>query len=189
MTRRSFIALEEFALSRDITNITTVSETNQIDRLARVDLHFETLGPPVSYENGKGEAQALLLDVSPHALARTRAATGIYERQLFEVKPRPIYSNVEDFKNEAEEELALAQSRLAGRNSTKGIVRALADEIVRRVEDNPAAAISLIHEFNTQLSERLTQESAKAYSNAQRPDTADTAMSANDETNTKRRTA
>lgn len=162
IARETMIGVQEFCVSRDIHMLTTVVEVPHLERLSRIDMEFSALGPKVQYDGGKGTAQAVTLHVGPIALARVRAATGIYDRLLFEVKPRPVYMDSKTMVSEAELELASAQMRLIGKLSAQKIIESLTYEMQSRAKTNPASAITLIHEFNQILNERLTQETARA---------------------------
>ncbi len=168
IARETIIGVQEFAVSRGISHLTTVCDPAFIERMARVDMKHTPLGPPTSYDGGKGTAQALLLEVGPTALARARAATGISEKQLFEVKPKPFYLSPDQIENEAAQELATAQMLLMDKANAQAIVQSLANEMAQRSVSDPAAAIALIHSFNDVLHERLHQESITSYQTSRR---------------------
>lgn len=155
IARETIIAVQEFTVSRGISHLTTVCDPAFVERMARVDMHHTPLGQPTEYDGGKGVAQALLLEAGPTALARSRAATGIYEKQLFEVKPKPFYLSPDQIENEAAQELAAARMKLMEKTNAQAIVKSLTEEMANRAINDPASAIALIHSFNDILHERL----------------------------------
>ncbi|MFC7290695.1 acyl-homoserine-lactone synthase [Hirschia litorea] len=169
IARETIIAVQEFAVSRGITHLTTVCDPTFIERMARVDMRHKPIGPPMQYDNGKGVAQAFLLDVGPTALARARNATGILEKQLFEIKPKPFYLSPDQIENEAAQELAAAQMQLMKKTNAQAIVQSLANEMAQRAVSDPASAIALIHAFNDILHEKLHAEAVSSYQAVKRP--------------------
>ncbi|ACT59511.1 acyl-homoserine-lactone synthase [Hirschia baltica] len=159
IARETIIGVHEFAVSRGISHLTTVCDPSFVERMARVDMHYSPLGPPVEFDEGKGIAQALLLETGPTALARARAATGITQKQLFEVQPKPFYLSPDQIENEAAQELAAAKMKLMSKVNAQKIVQSLADEMAQRAIANPAGAIALIHSFNEILQSRLHEHS------------------------------
>lgn len=163
IARETIIGVQEFTVSRGITKLTTVCDPSFVERMARVNMKYEPLGPPTEYDGGKGVAQALLLEAGPTALARTRDAVGMQEKQLFEIKPKPFYLDPTQIENEAAQELATARMKLMKKANAQAIVQSLANEMSRRASQDPASAIALIHAFNDQLHERLHAASITEY--------------------------
>ncbi len=168
IARETIIGVQEFAVSRGISHVSTVCDPDFIERMKRVDMHYQTLGSPTKFDNGKGVAQAFLLDVGPTALARARNATGITQKQLFEIQPKPFYLSPDEIENEAAQELAVAKTKLMKKTNAQQIVQSLADEMSTRAATNPAGAIALIHSFNEILQERLHEHSIEDFKSIER---------------------
>ena len=149
--------LMEFGVSRGLSAFSTVSETAFIPRLADADWTFESLGPVREYENGKGQAQAILIKAGPEALMKTRAALGIASSVLFEVHPKPILLTDAQIAVEAEEADIAAAMDAIGKSNAQVIVQSLADELAAKAETDPASAVAMIQHFNVTLAERLSQ--------------------------------
>ena len=149
--------LMEFGVSRGLDAFSTVTETAFIPRLAEADWRFKPLGPARLYEDGKGEAQAILIEAGPEALIRTRAALGMASSVLFEIVPKPVLLSESQLTAEAEEADIAEAIEAVGRSNAQMIVQSLADELAQKAKADPASAVALIQHFNATLSERLSQ--------------------------------
>ena len=149
--------LMEFGVSRGLDAFSTVTETAFIPRLAEADWHFKPLGSARQYENGKGEAQAILIKAGPESLMRTRAALGMASTVLFEIVPKPVLMSESQLAAEAEEADIAAAIQAVGHSNAQVIVQSLADELAQKAETDPASAIALAQHFNATLSERLSK--------------------------------
>ena len=70
----------EASLSLGIRQLSVVCETFWVDRLTRLGWSMERLGPEFAHVDGS--IVALLIEITPEALAATRAAYGLYDTTL-----------------------------------------------------------------------------------------------------------
>ncbi len=147
--------LLEFAHSRGITHFTDISEARLTPLLDASNWKYWPLGPIMDYENGKGQAQALLLDASVEQLMRQRARLGLTESVLFELKAPPLEdSPVDAHKRMMERQLATAMAH-SDRSEVQLQVMTLADELAEATADDPVGAVEAIQNFSQLLVERL----------------------------------
>lgn len=85
--RELMLGVLEFAQSRGLTHLSMLAEHRIHERIAAYGWPSRTLGPPWSYEGGKGVAVAVEMEVGPHVLTLTRAKSGVLAPVLFEAKP------------------------------------------------------------------------------------------------------
>ncbi len=85
--RELIVGMLEFCLSRQVTEMTMLSELRLAERMKTYGWPVRYLGEPRRYEGDKGVAVAASISVGPHLLALTRQKTGVFESVLFEVDP------------------------------------------------------------------------------------------------------
>ncbi|MBF20104.1 MAG: N-acyl-L-homoserine lactone synthetase-like protein [Hirschia sp.] len=156
--------LMEFALDRGLTGFSIISETRLISKLDDAGWKYHPLGPPISYENGKGEAQALLLEANPESLIRARQFLELNDPVLFEIKPDAADLIDRDQTSEVESKILMEMERL-GKADAVRVVQTLADELAENVEHDPAAAVDAIISFSHRLLADLKKAEVSTISN------------------------
>lgn len=145
--------LMEFALKRGLSHFSMIAETALIPRLDHLGWRYHKIGPETAYENGKGVAQALLLEANPESLMKARAFLGVFEDVLFELGPVGIALEAAD-ELETESRIAQEMARL-GRVKTVHILRDLTDRLADKVGQDPATAVEAIMSFSDLLLDEL----------------------------------
>lgn len=135
----------EFAVDRGITSYTCLTDTVFVERLERV-WPVHTLGQPRHFEDGNGEAVAVMIEAGPHILATSRDKTGIYGSVLFELKPSPP----QDEKDKSMRENAITSEKpLTPANVRR--VREAADHLVSQLEGlngkDVESTIQMVNDF------------------------------------------
>jgi N-acyl-L-homoserine lactone synthetase len=94
--------LYEFAATRGITHYTTLMDTAFIPALEVAGWRYELLGLPTPYEDGKGIAVAIMIDVGEGALKHIRTICDIDAPVLFESPPPASNDDIETLLLKAE---------------------------------------------------------------------------------------
>ena len=128
--RQLMLGLLEFGLSRGLTRFTLLAELRLAERIAAYGWPIRHLGPPRSYEGGKGVAVAAEIRTGYHLLAMTRARTGLVSPVLVEVTPREDAGARTDTTHEVSGEL-VALIREIGAPLVRRFLKASADEIAQ----------------------------------------------------------
>lgn len=72
----------EFAVANGITHFTTLTDTMFVERIEKV-WRIRPMGEPRHFEDGNGEAIALMIEAGPHVLVECRNKTGLFDSVLF----------------------------------------------------------------------------------------------------------
>ena len=140
----------EFAVSRGLTGLTCLMDTVFVERLAKV-WPVSMLGDTHRFEDGDGEAVAVMIEAGPHILVSTREKTGVYDPVLFELETQPVASEEEALKrqNAVKRESPMTPAELQHvREAAKRLVQELKEFSTRDVE----TSIQAIDEFTQSLS-------------------------------------
>lgn len=141
----------EFAVDRGITHYTCLTDTVFVERLQAV-WPVSTLGEPHHFEDGDGDAVAVLIEAGPHVLATSRDKTGIYGSVLFELKPSPPHNPDEKTMRE---KAIMSEQPLSPANVRR--VREAADQLVSRLTglggQNVEDTIRLVNDFTQYVSD------------------------------------
>ncbi|MFC6197920.1 acyl-homoserine-lactone synthase [Ponticaulis profundi] len=137
----------EYAVKYGITHFTTLTDTVFLERIGKM-WPMTYLGQPKRYEDGDGEAVAVLIEAGPHVLAQTRDRTGVYTPVLFELEPTPPNDN---------HERKLREDALSEQPEEPpahiGLVRAAADQLLESLKttnaDDVSSQIRAVEEFTT----------------------------------------
>lgn len=147
----------EFAVSRGATGLTCLMDTVFYDRMAKV-WPIRSIGPALHFEDGGGEAVAVLIDAGPHVLAETRKKTGIYRSVLFEIEGQANLSetDAQKQKDAVEKEQQMTPAEL-------NQVREAADHMVRELQGlkttDLEASIQAIDSFTQFIQGRVGSKS------------------------------
>lgn len=90
--RELMIGILEFCQSHGLSHLSMLAELRLAERIAAYGWPLKYLGPPQTYEGGKGTAVAALFEVGPHVLALTRAKTGVLDTMLVQIEPKAVAS-------------------------------------------------------------------------------------------------
>ena len=139
----------EFAVARGITHYTCLMDTVFVQRMARV-WPVEFIGAPQRFEDGDGEAVAVLIEAGPHILATSRDKTGIYDAVLFELQTSPPDTPSERSKRNAalEKESPMTETELT---RVREAARHLVTELKTQTQPDLEASIQAIDDFTRVL--------------------------------------
>jgi acyl-homoserine lactone synthase len=140
--RELMVGILEFCQSRGLTHLTMLAELRLAERILAYGWPLRYLGMPRPYEGGKGVAVAAEIEVGQHALALTRAKTGVLGTMLLEIDPEKMPPPTVAQPKPSDTFRDIVADIGAGR--VRSLVLALADDLAGGAPEDRPRAIELV---------------------------------------------